>query len=346
MSNTGFYRENHLGGKIMKKVLVLMLTVACLLSLSVMASAKDEFKIGMVTDVGGLGDQSFNDAAYRGLQMIEEEYDAKITVVESAMMTDYVVNLSSLAEQDYDLVWAIGFLMQDALAEVAELYPDTKFGLIDSFVDAPNVASVQFKEEEGSFLVGALAGLKTKNNKVGFVGGMDMPLIHKFEVGFKAGVKAVNPDAEIVVGYTGVFDDPNKGKELALTQFSQGADIVYHASGACGIGVIKAAKEKGEDYYAIGVDSPQAGLAPDSVLTSMLKRVDTGVYKVSKSLIKDDFESGLQVLGLAEDGVGFSDHAEKMMDQESLEIVKGYKIQIIAGEIDVPSNREEYAELY
>ncbi|AZR74133.1 BMP family ABC transporter substrate-binding protein [Anoxybacter fermentans] len=330
----------------MKKLLVLMLTVVCLLSLSVMVLAKDEIKIGMVTDVGGLGDQSFNDAAYRGLKWLEEEFGVKVTVVESAMMTDYVVNLSSLAEQGYDLVWAIGFLMQDALAEVAELYPDTRFGLIDSVVDAPNVASVTFKEHEGSFLVGVLAGLKTKTNKVGFIGGMDFPLIHKFEAGFIAGVKTVNPDAEVIVGYTGVFDDPNKGKELALTQYSQGADIIYHASGACGIGVIKAAEEKGPEYFAIGVDSPQFHLAPDSVLTSMLKRVDVGVYTVSKALIKGEWKAGHIVLGLAENGVGYSEHAKKMFDKDTLDIVEGYKMQIIAGEIKVPSTREELKEMF
>lgn len=306
------------------------------MSLTGMAFAK-EFKVGMVTDVGGLGDQSFNDAAYNGLLRLEEEFGVKINVVESAMMTDYVVNLSSLAEQGYDMVWAIGFLMQDALAEVAELYPETRFGLIDSVVEAENVASVTFKEHEGSFLVGVLAGMKTETGKVGFIGGMDFDLIRKFEVGFIAGVKAVNPQAEVIVGYTGVFDDPNKGKELALTQFSQGADVVYHASGACGIGVIKAAEEKG--LYAIGVDSPQAHLAPEHVLTSMLKRVDNGVYDVSKDLIRGQWEAGHVVLGLAENGVGYSEQAKKMFDKDALDIVNGYKMRIIAGEVVVPSTR-------
>lgn len=322
----------------MKRALVLMLTLICVLSLTVLASAKT-MRVGMVTDVGGLGDQSFNDAAYRGLQMLEKEFGAEIIVIESAMMTDYVVNLSALAEEGYDLVWAIGFLMQDALAEVAERFPDTKFGLIDSVVVSPNVASVTFKEHEGSFLVGVLAALKTKTDKVGFVGGMDFPLIHKFEVGFIQGVKTINPDAEVIVGYTGVFDDPNKGKELALTQFSQGADVIYHASGACGIGVIKAAEEKGSNFYAIGVDSPQAHLAPENVLSSMLKRVDIGVYSVSKTLVRDQWEGGHIVLGLQEDGVGYSSQAKKMFSQDEIDIVNGYRMQIIAGEIKVDEVR-------
>ena len=322
----------------MKRALVLMLTLLCVLSLTVMASAKT-FKIGMVTDVGGLGDQSFNDAAYRGLQMLEKELGVEITVVESAMMTDYVVNISALAEEGYDLVWAVGFLMQDALAEVAEIFPDTKFALIDAVIDYPNVASVTFKEQEGSFLVGVLAGMKTKTNKVGFVGGMDFPLIHKFEAGFIQGVKTVNSDAEVIIGYTGVFDDPNKGKELALTQFARGADIIYHASGACGIGVIKAAEEKGSNYYAIGVDSPQAHLGPESVLTSMLKRVDIAVFSVSKDLIRDQWTGGQIILGLKEDAVGYSKQAEKMFTKDELDIVNGYRMQIIAGEIEVAAVR-------
>lgn len=322
----------------MKKLVVLMLVVVSLLSFTMMASAK-QMKVGMVTDVGGLGDQSFNDAAYRGLQMLEKEFGAKITVVESAMMTDYVVNLSSLAEQGYDMVWAIGFLMQDALTEVAKRYPKTKFGIIDAVVDAPNVASVTFQEHEGSFLVGVLAGMKTKSNKVGFIGGMDFALIHKFEVGFIAGVRAVNPKAQVIVGYTGVFDDPNKGKELALTQFSQGADVVYHASGACGVGVIKAAAEKGK--FAIGVDSPQSHLAPKNVITSMLKRVDNGVYMISKDLIRGTFKPGLTVLGLKEAGVGYEDVAKNFFTADQIAVVNGYRMRIIAGEVKVPETRDQ-----
>lgn len=323
----------------MKKWAVLILVVVSVVCLSAMVSAAGkQIKIGMVTDVGGLGDQSFNDSAYAGLKMIEKE-GVKITVVESAMMTDYVTNLSSLAEQGYDMVWAIGFLMQDALTEVAKQYPKTKFGIIDAEVNLPNVTSVLFKEHEGSFLVGVLAGMKTKTNKVGFIGGMDFPLIHKFEVGFIAGVKAVNPKAEVLIGYTGVFDDANKGKELALTQYSQGADVIYHASGACGIGVIKAAEEK--KLYAIGVDSPQNHLSPNYVISSMLKRVDNGVYAVSKDLLKGVWKPGTKTLGLKDNGVGFEQVASKFFTKDQIQIVNGYAKRIIAGDVKVPATREE-----
>lgn len=302
-------------------------------------AAEDVLRVAMVTDVGGLGDQSFNDAAYRGLQRAEAEFNAEIAVIESSAMTDYVENLSSLAEQGYDMVWAIGFLMTDALAEVSEQYPDTTFGLIDAVVESSNVASITFKEEEGSYLVGAIAALESKNDKVGFIGGMEMPLIKKFEAGFLAGVKRIKPDAEIVVGYTGAFDDPGAGKELALTQYNQGADVIYHASGACGIGVIKAAAEKG--LYAIGVDSPQAHLAPYWVLTSMVKRVDNAVFYEVEALSKGSFKAAHKVYGLAEDGVGYSDQALAKVHPDLMKQVNQLKQQIIDGDIKVPTTPED-----
>lgn len=302
-------------------------------------AAENKLRVAMVTDVGGLGDQSFNDAAYRGLQRAEAEFGTEIAVIESSAMTDYVENLSSLAEQGYDMVLAIGFLMVDALTEVAEQYPDTKFGLIDSTVDASNVASITFKEEEGSYLVGAIAGLQTKSDKVGFIGGMEMPLIKKFEAGFLAGVKKVNPDAEIVVGYTGVFTDPGAGKELALTQYNQGADVIYHASGSCGIGVIKAAAEEG--LYAIGVDSPQAHLAPYWVLTSMVKRVDNAVFSEIEALNKGEFKADHKIYGLAENGVAYSSQALAKVHPDLMKQVDQLKQQIINGEIEVPVSPED-----
>ncbi|MFW6409921.1 MAG: BMP family lipoprotein [Halanaerobiales bacterium] len=298
-------------------------------------------KAGMVTDVGGLGDQSFNDAAHRGLKKAEDELGAEINVIESNLPSDYVPNLSSMAEQGFDMVWAIGVLMTDAVIEAADQYPDTKFGIIDAVVEKPNVASITFKEEDGSYLMGIISGEMTEKNKVGFVGGMEIPLIKKFEAGFRAGFKEVNPDGEVLVGYTGAFDDPGAGKELATTQFDQGADIIYHASGACGVGVINAAKELGEDYYAIGVDSPQAHLAPDSVITSMVKAVDFAVYDTIEKMANNNFEAKHYVLGLEEDAVIPSEHLEEMAPESVIEKVNEYKEKIISGEIKVPESPEE-----
>lgn len=326
----------------MKKLslfLVVALTLTLVMGFSTVGMAQD-FKVGMVTDVGGLGDQSFNDSAWRGLKRAEEEFGIEINVIESNTMTDYVPNLSSFAEQGYDMVWAIGFLMTDALTEVSAMYPDVHFGLIDSVVEAPNVVNALFDEHEGSFLVGVVAGMRSETNKVGYIGGMEMPLIKKFEAGYRAGVKAVNPDAEVYVAYTGSFDDPQAGKELALTQFDQGADVIYHASGACGIGVIKAANEKG--LYAIGVDSPQYHLAPANVLTSMIKRVDVAVYNEVKKLYEGNFEPGTHVYGLADNGVGiYREQAENMLSDEILNTVDNYKQKIIDGEITVPTHPDE-----
>nr|WP_233487066.1 MULTISPECIES: BMP family ABC transporter substrate-binding protein [unclassified Halanaerobium] len=316
------------------KKLSLLLIVALIFLLANTAFAQD-FKAGMVTDVGGLGDQSFNDAAYRGLKQAEEELGIKISVIESNTMTDYVPNLSSLAEQGYDMVWAVGFLMTDALEEVSQMYPDTKFGLIDSVVKQPNVVSVTFAENEGSFLAGVAAAMESKTGTVGFIGGMETTLIKKFEAGFRAGVKTVKPDMKILIGYTGVFDDPGAGKELSLTQFNQGADVIYHASGACGIGVIKAAEEK--DLYAIGVDSPQYHLAPNNVLTSMVKRIDVAVLEEVKALYNGNFSTGVRIYNLQSDGVGlYMPQAKKMLSQETLDKVDMYKNQIINGKISVP----------
>ncbi len=303
--------------------------------------APQAFKAGMVTDIGGLGDQSFNDAAYRGLEKAKNELGAEINVVESKKMDDYEPNLRSLADQKYDITWAIGFLMTDALNNVAPQYPDLKFGIIDSVVEQPNVASATFKEEEGSYLLGIIAASMTKTGTVGFVGGMDVPIIEKFEAGYVAGVRTVNPNVKVLIGYTGKFDDPAKGKEVALAQFSQGADIVYHASGACGIGVIEAAKEKGQGFWAMGVDSCQHHLAPDNVMSCMMKRVDVAVYDVTSKVKDGTFEATHYVYGLKENGVGPCDETSKHVPQEVLDKVNAYKEKIVAGELVIPSSRAE-----
>ncbi|MEW5867065.1 MAG: BMP family ABC transporter substrate-binding protein [Bacillota bacterium] len=305
------------------------------------AQEPQAMKVGMVTDIGGLGDQSFNDAAYRGLQKAKEDFGAEINVVESKKMDDYEPNLRSLADQKYGITWAIGFLMTDALNNVAPQYPDLKFGIIDSVVDKPNVASATFKEQEGSFLLGLIAGSMTKTGTVGFVGGMDVPVIEKFESGFVTGVRTANPNVKVLIGYTGKFDDPAKGKEVALAQFSQGADIVYHASGACGIGVIEAAKEKGAGFWAMGVDSCQHHLAPDNVMSCMMKRVDVAVFEISKKVKEGTFEAKHYEFGLKEEGVGPCDETSKHVPQEVMDKVKACKEKIVSGELVIPATRAE-----
>ncbi|MBO8125694.1 MAG: BMP family ABC transporter substrate-binding protein [Firmicutes bacterium] len=320
----------------MKRFSIVLLSLLVLGAFSGLAGAKT-IKLGIVFDTGGLGDGSFNDAAYRGMVRAQKELGVEATYVESHSMDDYEPNVRMLAEQGYDLIFGIGFMLTDAIDRVAQEYPDTKFGIIDSVVDQPNVVSVLFKENEGSFLQGVIAGMMTKTDVVGFVGGMESPVITRFEVGFVEGVKAVNPDAEILIGYTGKFDDPGKGKELALAQIAKGADVIYHASGACGHGVIEAAKEKG--VYAIGVDSDQSGEAPNHVISSMLKRVDVAVFDGAKMLVEGNFKPGVLNLGLAESGVDTAWSPGVNVPAEVKEKVADYAEKIISGEITVPATK-------
>lgn len=325
------------------RIVLLLLSLILILSISASGLAAAKYRVALVTDIAGLGDKSFNDAAYDGLKKLQKDMGAEIKVIESKKMEDYVPNLKSLAEQKYDVIWAIGFLMKNAMEEVAKQYPDQKFGFIDETVALPNVASVSFKEEEGSFLIGVIAGTDTKKKSVGFVGGMDFPLIKKFEAGFKAGVKAVNPKATFRSAYAGSFDDPSKGKELAMAQFAFGADIVYHAAGGTGLGVINAAKEKGKGYWACGVDKCQHAEGKTakgtSVLACMIKRVDVAIFDQSVAASKGKFAGGAKiVLGLAENGVDYCAEAKKTASAKAIKTAEAYKAKIISGKFKVPTD--------
>ncbi|MDQ2816687.1 MAG: BMP family ABC transporter substrate-binding protein [Candidatus Eremiobacteraeota bacterium] len=296
-------------------------------------------KLGMVTDVGGLGDKSFNDSANRGLQLAKQRDGANITVLQSRSVTDYEPNLSALATQGDALVFAIGFLMHDSLDGVAPRFPKTHFAIVDSVVDQPNVTSITFKEEESSFLAGALAGLVSRKAAVGFIGGIQSPLIEKFQAGFTAGVKATNPHARVLVKYTGSFEDVGAGKEYATLMFRD-ADVIYAAAGKCGLGVIDQVKSLPQGYYVIGVDSDQDGLAPGKVLTSALKRVDNAVAKVAHDAAAGRFPGRHVVLGLKEGGVGLTDFAytKKALPAGALATLEAYRSAIISGKLVVPSS--------
>lgn len=301
------------------------------------------FKAAIVTDTAGLGDQSFNDSANRGLEQAKSELSIEGQVYETSQPSDYEPSLSQAPAQGADITFAIGFLMTDALTNAAPQNANTKYGIIDSVVEGPNVASLVFKEEEGSFLVGAVAGLMTKSNKIGFIGGLEVPLITKFEVGFRAGVMTVNPDAEVLINYAGDFNDPGKGKEIALSQYADGADIIYHASGGTGLGLFQAAQEKGAGFWAIGVDSDQYSLAPENILTSMMKRVDTAVFETIKAAKDGDFKAGVTVFGLKEGGVGLAPTTSENTPQDVIDQANALGDRIIAGEFTVPTTQEEFA---
>jgi basic membrane protein A and related proteins len=319
------------------------------------------FKVGMVTDTGGVDDKSFNQSAWEGLQKFGKEFNLKegegYRYLQSNEQADYEPNLTKFADAGYDLTFGIGFLLEDPVQKVAQQNPNSKFALVDSLffdesgkpVTIDNAVNITFREEQGSFLVGVVAAKHTKTNKIGFIGGVESPLIKKFENGFKAGVKAVNPKAEVIVQYAGDFNDAAKGSSIAATMYGKGVDIIYHAAGGTGNGVFTEAKNRkknGEDVWVIGVDRDQheEGMPENVTLTSMVKRVDVAVYEVAKRTMEGDFPGGENVVfGLEEEGVGIAPTTDNV-SEEALKLVEEYKQKILKGEIKVPATDEEFAE--
>jgi basic membrane protein A len=355
---------------------------------SAQQAEKKPVPMGLVIDLGGRGDHSFNDAALRGLELwaagkryeggryvdatpeqIRETLPSHLAatppqplpikpiVLESKAQEDYTPNLNLLVEQGAQLTVGNGYMLANAVRAAAQENPKSNFLLIDSQVldpqgkplSLPNVRTVLFKEHEGSFLVGALAGLVTKSNKVGFVGGIQVPLIQRFEVGYRAGVKTTNPQAAqgLMAVYTGSFNNMAAGKQVAQDLIGKGADIIFHAAGADGIGVINAVKEAraaGKNVYAIGVDSDQNHVAPGAILTSMMKHTDLAIYQAAKDLVDGKFSAGEQVLGLKENGVGM---AEVRVDfpgkAEALQKVETLRQRIVSGQLQVPAVQADLA---
>ncbi|MEN9796492.1 MAG: hypothetical protein RL653_188 [Pseudomonadota bacterium] len=342
-------------------------------------------KVGLVIDVGGRGDHSFNDSALRGLETwaagkaftanrygplqpgaleasLPPELRARTpaiqpvavepVVLSSKAQEDYEPNLQLLVDQGAELIIATGFMLENATETVARRNPRARFLLIDSTlldpsgapVKLPNVRTVVFREEEGSFLAGALAGLVSTSGTVGFVGGMEIPLVKKFEVGFRAGLATTNPDAKALVAYTGNFDDVAAGKQVGADLLAKGADVVFHAAGSDGVGVIQAVKEAraaGKQAWAIGVDSDQHHLAPDAVLTSMVKRVDLAVYEAAKSTAEGTFAAEDTALGLAQQGVGLAEvRVEFPKKAEALAKVEALRQRIVSGALKIPATPE------
>lgn len=341
-----------------KKILALVVVTTCLLGLVSFAQA--ELRVGMVFDIGGKGDQSFNDSAFRGIEWAAKNFDISHIEIEPGADADRETGLRMIASQGFDLVIGVGFLFEDAIKAVSEEFPDTKFGIVDGYVpDKPNVVSLRFREHDGSFLVGIIAAMKAQadgKDTVGFVGGMDIPLIHKFEAGYREGVKYAYPDCKFLSDYAGsapsAFADPVKGKELALAQIDKGAYVIYHASGLTGAGVYEACKER--KVFVIGVDSNQnhlghiADTGENFGLTSMLKQVDVSVYLTIKDLTEGKFQAGVREFGLADsveiDGVTYrgvyfamDDYNKDLVAQAMLDKVAEAEKKIIAGEIVVPT---------
>ncbi|MBS9715932.1 BMP family protein [Pseudohalocynthiibacter aestuariivivens] len=310
------------------------LGAAASLALAATAALADP---AIIFDLGGKFDKSFNEAAFTGATRWAEETGGQFREVELQSEAQREQALRRFAESGSNPIVMAGFAFASALETVAPDFPDTKFVIIDMVVDQPNVRSVVFNEHEGSYLVGLLAGMASKTGTVGFVGGMDIPLISKFACGYVQGVKAANPDANVIQNMTGTtpsaWNDPVKGGELTRAQISQGADVVYAAAGGTGLGVLQTAADEG--IFSIGVDSNQNHLHPGSVLTSMTKRVDVAVYNAFTE--GADLETGFNVLGLSNDGVGYAldEHNDALLNDEMRAAVDAAKAQIISGEISV-----------
>ncbi|MGD8520962.1 MAG: BMP family ABC transporter substrate-binding protein [Desulfobacterales bacterium] len=341
-----------------KKIIAVLFTLALVCGVALGSASAANLKVGMVFDVGGKGDQSFNDSAYRGLQWASKLGVSHVEI-EPGADADRETGLRMIASQGFDLVIGVGFLFTDAIKAVADEFPKTKFAIIDGFIpDKPNVSSMLFTEHEGSFLVGIIAAMKAQadgKNTVGFVGGMDVPLIHKFEAGYKAGVQYAFSGCKVLSDYAGTtpsaFADPVKGKELALAQIDRGARVIYHASGLTGAGVYEAGKER--KTYVIGVDSNQNHLGhiketgENFGLTSMLKQVDVAVYLTIKDLLAGKFQAGVRVFGLGDtvkiDGQTYhgvyyalDDYNKDLVNQKMIEKVTEAEKKILSGAIKVP----------
>lgn len=328
----------------MKILLVLLITFSLALSGCSGALGNNEdgagkIRVGIVFDIGGKDDKSFNAAAWEGVKRAKEDMGIHLRDVEPGDPTSIEPSMRAFAERGYDLIVGVGFAQAPIMLEVARDYPNLKFAIIDGVIDLPNVASLIFEEHEGSFLVGMIAGKITKTNKIGFVGGMDIPLIHKFETGYEEGARYANPNIQVFDNYVGVTDaawnNPGKGKELAKAQIERGADVIFQAAGNSGLGVFDAAEETSK--MAIGVDSNQNWVKPGFILTSMIKRVDVAVYNTVKETIAGQFKGGIHMFGLENDGVGYAldQYNRSLIPQPVLDEVEKAKQEIIAGRIKV-----------
>ena len=338
-------------------VLVFVATLLLSTSCSQPAEAKPDgcnIKVGIVFDIGGKNDRSFNAAAWEGVKRARQDLGICLYDVEPGNPTSIEPAMRAFAEKNFDLIFGIGFAQGPILQKVAEDYPNIKFAIVDGVIvdksgkPLPNVASLVFREHEGSYLVGMIAASKSKSGVLGFVGGMDIPLIHRFETGYEEGARAVNPNIHVVQNYVGVTDsawnNPGKGKELSLNQIEKGADVIFTAAGNSGLGAFDAVEQYGRDpqtgqarKFVIGVDSNQNMVKPGFVLTSMVKRVDNACYDVVKEVLEGRFEGGFHVFGLEKDGVAYAmdDNNKGLIPDEVIAKAEEAKKRIIAGEIKV-----------
>lgn len=337
----------------MKKIISLLLSVVMVLSLVACGSnatspvsqdsqeGSTTVKIGMVTDVGGVNDQSFNQSSWEGLKQLgEEDPTFEVNYLESKTDADYATNIETFVNNDYDLIIGVGYMLADAISNAANQYPDRKFALIDEVISEPkdNVACLTFKQEECSYLVGVVAAMMSKNNNIGYVQGMLGENQNKFGVGYTAGAKSVNPDIVVQQQVANSFADSATGKAIANNMVSNGADVIFHAAGATGAGVISGCQDNG--IYAVGVDSDQSYIAPQTIITSAMKMVGVAAQEISKDVKNNNFKGGEKVFSLANGGVDIAP-TKTLLTQEVIDKVEQVKADIKSGKIKVPSKKEE-----
>lgn len=317
------------------------------------ADDKSKVHVGIVFDIGGKDDRSFNAAAWEGVKRAARDFPIVLRDVEPGDPTSIEPAMRAFAERGYDLIIGVGFSQTPIIETVAKDYPNISFVIVDGVSQLPNVASLIFKEHEGAYLVGMIAAMTSKTGTLGFLGGMDIPLIHKFEVGYEEGAHAVNPEVNVVPNYIGVTDtawnDPVKGKELARTQIERGADIIFAAAGNSGLGAFDAVEQYGKDdqgraqKLVIGVDSNQNWVKPGFVLTSMVKRVDNAVYQIVKDRVANQFAGGIHVYGLENEGIGYAvdEYNKDLIPPATIRAVDQARKKIIDGQIKVTNAMEK-----
>ena len=338
----------------LKKLFAVGLTAIMMSSLLVGCSSKTEsnedvYKIGMISDTGGVNDESFNQSTWEGLQQAQEKYGkdkVQVKYVESSQEADYTPNIETFVEEDLDLIIGVGYKMAGAIEEASKNYPDVQFAIIDhSYEKQPeNVTSLIYEDNTAAYLAGLVAAKKTETNKVAFIGGIKSATLDKFESGFRAGVKAANPNCELTVRYLNSFSDSALAKSVANQMHKDGVDVIYTAAGAAGTGAIEAAKENNK--MAIGVDVDQSPLAPDNIISSTMKNVNVSIVNLVGEILEDNYQGGQVIVNtLASGGVGLSDTTKDHVSKDILDYVNEQAGKIKSGEIVVPENEKQYNEI-
>jgi basic membrane protein A len=306
---------------------------------------KSDFKVGLVTDVGGVEDQSFNQSAWEGLKRAEEELGISVAYLTSTTDADYAPNIETFVDEEYDLIVCVGYMLAEATREAAENYPDQQFAIVDdtSNADLENVSCLMFRAEQASYLVGYVAGMMTEKDTVGLVLGMASDTMHLFGYGYTAGVLDANPNAKILQANANSFGDPALGSTLATNFITNDADVIFHAAAATGTGVITECDAKGA--MAIGVDSDQNYLAPETVITSAMKRVDNAVYSVCEKLVNGTLDGGVTMYDITNEGVDIAP-TTTLLPEEVITAVEDVKGKIVSGEIEVPTTKEAFEAIY